>query len=75
MRQPDDMSEYTAPARKTGTADIFESRRDRARAKDALDLFKRNYREEEILIRLFGKVTPYRLDWLNRHLKEARLIP
>ena len=70
---PDNPSDYLSPSKKGGS-DVFESRKDKLKAKEGIDLFKRNYREEEILTRLFGKVTPYRIDWLNRHLKEVGLL-
>nr|ALS90799.1 Mrr N-terminal domain protein [uncultured bacterium] len=69
---PDNPSDYLSPSKKGGE-DIFESRKDRAKAREAIDLFNRNYKEEEILTRLFGKVTPYRINWLNTHLKAAGL--
>jgi hypothetical protein len=70
---PDNPKDYLAPSKK-GDEDLFESRRDKLKAKEGIELFKRNYREEEIIIRLYGKVTDYRIQWLSKHLKTAGLL-
>lgn len=69
---PENEGDYLAPSKRS-KEDLLESRKDRAKAREAIDLFQRHYTESEIVTRLFGKITAYRMQWLATHLRAAGL--